>query len=410
MADNPSQHHHDPAPPVEQEPFDPANKSLADALHASFRILKIAMVCVMIFFVFSGVKSVEQETVLVRWRLGQHDAVLKPGLHFSYPYPLDELIKVKTAPQTIEIDDFWLNIPDRDAGVEPSELKARSARLDPATDGALLTGDKALMHILMSVRYHISEPEKFVYRVIDERATDTDPAAENLLRPILHNAAVAEAARTTWEVVWKKPDHLAARIEARAQGELDRLQTGITLETVDVQKSHYPLQVKDGFLSVIDAEPRAETLRQDAKKEREGILKGAAGTAWERIYDQIRRLDQITDPAEHASALDEIKRLLIAEAEGEAGRIIQLAKGKSNRIEDEALERVSKFEALLPEYRKSPDLVRQREVQAMLRDLFENVGINKWLMPSGKLILYFNEDPVELRKADARRLEEKANR
>jgi len=410
VADNPSQHHHEHVPLVDQEPFDPANKSLADALQASFRILKLVMAAVVIFFVFSGLKSVKQETVLVRWRLGRHNAVLKPGLHLSYPYPIDELIKVKTAPQTLKITDFWLTLRDKDAGTDLSDLKATTPSLDPARDGALLTGDRALMHVLLSVQYRISEPEKFVYRVINERTSDDEPDGQNLLRPIIRNAAVAEAARTTRNVVWQNPDKLATRIHVRAQKELTRLQTGITLETVDAEKSHYPLQVKDGFLSVINAEARGEELRQDAKKQREEILKSAAGTAWKPIYGQIRKLDQTTVPAEQQMIFDEIKRSLKEDAKGEARRIIELAKGRRNRIEDEAEERVSKFNALLTEYRKSPNLVRQREIQAMLRTLFANTGVNKWLMPSGKLVLYLNEDPVQLREADIRRTKEAAEK
>ena len=100
--------------PVIEEPLDPANQSLADALRLSFRVLKIVMIFLVIIFLFSGVVIVDEREVVVLARFGRQVAVLKPGLRVALPYPIHEQIHVSTAQKRLSVDTFWLRIRDAD--------------------------------------------------------------------------------------------------------------------------------------------------------------------------------------------------------------------------------------------------------------------------------------------------------
>ena len=406
-------HHHRHAPlNVLEEPLDPANKSLADALRASFWVLKLVMVAVVLFFLGSGIKNVDETEVQVRWRLGRHHAVLEPGLHFSFPYPVDELIKVPTQPQALEVDAFWLNIKEADKGKNLAELSARSTKLDPALEGALITGDRMIMHILLDVEYRIVEPKKFVdnVRIHETHDEETTRDERSMLQSILQNALIAEAGRTRADVIWRRPSRVADAVRRRAQDQIDALELGITLDKVSAPESHYPLQVKQGFLGVEQAQARMNDSIQKANKDREETLKSAAGPAWEPLNAKIQSLDLLEPGAKWDDTMGEIRELLTTQAQGESGRRVRLAESMANAIVDEAISREAMFNALLAEYQRSPDLVWQRQIQNMLRTLFDEIGVNKWLMPAGEKLIYLNVDPAQLKQREREMLKRKSER
>ena len=137
---------------VIEEPLDPANQSLADALRLSFRVLKLVMFLLIIAFLLSGIFMVDQKEVVVVSRFGRPVGdPRKPGLNFAWPYPIDALIKVPTSLQTQRVDAFWLKLSEKDRTRNLSEVQARGRGLEPGVDGALITGDRALMHLLLNV-------------------------------------------------------------------------------------------------------------------------------------------------------------------------------------------------------------------------------------------------------------------
>jgi modulator of FtsH protease HflK len=91
-------HSHDERAPVET-PVDAGSQALAEALRSSFAIVKFVMVVLVIVFLGSGFFSVgpQERAIILRFGkpLGEGaNALLGPGLHWSYPYPIDEYKKV----------------------------------------------------------------------------------------------------------------------------------------------------------------------------------------------------------------------------------------------------------------------------------------------------------------------------
>ncbi|NLX12935.1 MAG: hypothetical protein GXY44_04670 [Phycisphaerales bacterium] len=398
-----------PLPTVE-EPLDVASQSLADALRASFWVLKFVMLLVFVAYLLSGVFIVDQNQVAVVSRFGHMlTPPRQPGLHFAWPLPIDSRTKVPTSPRTISIDDFWLRLREADTTRPLSELTARSETLDPEFEGALLTGDKAIMHLQFTAQYRIADAVKCVSHVGDNFKNTEEDAEKQLLQKVLQNAAVAEAARTTMEVVWKTPGLLAAEIQKRAQQTLDRLDTGIILDQVSAERSHYPLQTAFEFNNVMQAEQQRNELIQGANKEKVEKLNAAAGPAWEDLDAQIRRLDMVKEESpEWISTIDEIHRLLDDKATGNAGGLIHLARSEASKIIQDTLAETNQFASLLPEYRRNPELLREVLRQRMLHQLYTMPGVSKWLLPPGQktVNLWLNKDPVEIREAERERTEQ----
>ncbi|NLX23201.1 MAG: hypothetical protein GXY55_16240 [Phycisphaerae bacterium] len=403
---------------VIEEPLDPANQSLADALRLSFYVLKFLMLILVVIFLLSGLVCVDQSEVVVLSRFGRlvGDA-REPGLHFAWPSPVDEQIRVSTSLRTLAVDAFWLELSEQDKTRSLSELDPRGSGLDPAVDGALLTGDRAIMHLLLNVQYRVNNEVRV-------RANETDPERqisdvmlfvrnvsheEDLLRSVIQNAAVAEASRTTADVVWKDASRLAAAIQGRAQQVLDRLETGIALDKVAAEQSYFPLQAREEFLGVSTAENHKRQLINEAESERAKKLLGIAGPAWEALSEEIEKLDQSSAEDEREGVIRRIEEILETQATGEAGGMIRLAQRDREKIVADVLAEVSRFEAYLPEYKAGPDLVRRQLQAAMLEKLFGQPGVVKWVLPAGdkELVLTLNKDPEEIREAERERMRKK---
>ena len=126
MADHP---HHHPEHEVEHVPSetDPASRSLADALRVSFALLTFIMVVVALFYLGTGVATIEPHQAGIKKVFGKRvGPVAREGLAYTWPFPIGEIELVSIKEQKLSIDDFWLHETPED---KTKELSARRARV-----------------------------------------------------------------------------------------------------------------------------------------------------------------------------------------------------------------------------------------------------------------------------------------
>src|SRR5687768_16420766 len=75
------------------------SRALSDALRSSFAIVKILMVGLVILFFFSRIFTVPSQERAIILRLGKpvgtgEQQLLGPGLHWSFPSPIDEVVRI----------------------------------------------------------------------------------------------------------------------------------------------------------------------------------------------------------------------------------------------------------------------------------------------------------------------------
>ncbi len=103
MSDDPKHDHpahaHDHSVPAPTTQEDAGSQALAEAMRSSFAIVKFVMVALVILFLASGIFQVGPQEKAVILRFGKpvgtgQKALLGPGLHWSFPYPIDEVVKI----------------------------------------------------------------------------------------------------------------------------------------------------------------------------------------------------------------------------------------------------------------------------------------------------------------------------
>ena len=203
-----------PPPPLEPSPgpgsapeADPASQSLAEALRLSFRLLSVIMVLVLAAFLITGFAQVEPGQRGVRLLFGAvqgkgDDRVLKPGLHWAWPAPVGRVVKVDTGKQVLALNDFWFQENPEDATKTLDELRPPELGLRPGYDGALLTGDRGLIHVKLNCLYSIAsrrdgpDPQA----VLDFLQNVRDP--QETVRAAVCAAAIRAAAARTVDSIY----------------------------------------------------------------------------------------------------------------------------------------------------------------------------------------------------------------
>ena len=130
---------------------DARSRALSEALHSSFKIIRIFMVILVLAFIGSGITKVNENEQALLLRFGVYkEPPLKPGLNFAWPYPIDEIVKIEVEEQrTIESDVGWITAE----GEDPQD----SFSFAPDYDGYAITGDGNTVHIKASMTYSLPD-------------------------------------------------------------------------------------------------------------------------------------------------------------------------------------------------------------------------------------------------------------
>src|SRR5437773_2465074 len=140
-----------PPPGGPETPLDAGSQALAEALKSSFAIVKVVMVILVVIFLGSGFFTVrpQQQGIILRFGrpVGQGEAaLLKPGLHFSLPYPIDshEIVSITGIQQVKSTVGWYATTPAQEAaGTEPQV--APTSPLNPMVDGYAITADNNII-------------------------------------------------------------------------------------------------------------------------------------------------------------------------------------------------------------------------------------------------------------------------
>lgn len=268
------------------------------------KVLAIVLGLLLIFGVTSSFYKVDTEETGVLLRFGRFTGFAEPGLHMKIPFGIDRVYKAPTG--RIEPEEFGFRTVK--AGVRTTYTK-RNLEDESLT----LTGDLNVSDVEWIVQYQIADPFKFLFRIRDPQATIRD-IAEAVVRRVVGNSNVSEVLTTERAV-------LATAIEANLQQILNSYDIGVRIVTVKFQDVNPPDPVKAAFNEVNEAEQQKESLIFQAREQYNREVPKARGVA----------------------------RRTIQEAEGYAVERINKARGETSR-----------YLALLKEYRKAPQVTRQR--------------------------------------------------
>lgn len=427
-----------PEPPADdasgggREQFaDPAGRHLAAALRTSFRLLGAIMALAAVAFLAMSFEFVEPGEVAIRTVFGEVVGTTPKGLAYNWPAPIGRIETVKVGERKIRVEDFWMNETPKDK--QQADLRKRDAPrggLRPGWDGALLTGDRNLLHMRIECTYAVARPGALggkVEPVLLFRQNVAD--AGETMRSVLCAAAIrAAASRTADGLVRTEQARFESDVRQLTQARLDALRTGLEVRTVKVIKSIWPLRTLPDYDAAQRAVAEAEEARNAALGDAVRDLNEAAGPAAARKLvgrpsDVVAARGQTPttrpagaeadgligryaaavrrgDPQGAAELLEPIDSVLVSESTGQASRALGLARRRSTQTIQSVQRRVQRFNELLPEYLRAPQFMIQRLWDEVREQILSSPTVEKHYVPTGKnkTILRINRDPEMIRQ------------
>ncbi|MBU0533696.1 MAG: protease modulator HflK [Candidatus Omnitrophica bacterium] len=249
----------------------PAFEYLAKALRLSFNALKIIVGGLVLYYIaFSGLFTVKQDEVAVILRWGRivgvgEGRVLEPGFHWSFPEPVDKIIRIPARKvKSLGVSDFW------SADLDNPQIAAPESFI-PYLHGYCISGDNNLIHTRLQVSYNITEPISYIVNVKDEEEL-IKSVVSNAVIEAIGNSSVEEALRTQLEKI-------SRLIRYKAQERLNSLDSGITISTISLERSTPPLRVVEAFNRVLRAEQVKSTRINEGRTYANRVINTARGDA-----------------------------------------------------------------------------------------------------------------------------------
>ena len=399
--------------------FDTASQSLSRALKLSFIALKVILIVLIILFFASGFKTVGSDEQAIVLRFGKirgerEDRILKPGLHWVFPYPIDEIVRIPVEKKVnLIIDSFWYQEqPPQGPGAKPRI----EPQLDPIRDGYCITrseeqaevsadsdgSDYNIIHCKWQVTYQVKDPEfqdpeRFFKNVyvegikpgqiyFDVMKKDITP----LLKSLFEDAVVTVMVNYTIdEAMFEQVGKVTEDVKQLMQEKLDRVESGIAVESVQLTDITWPQQVNEAFEALITASQDSQKAIDEARTYAQKTLNETAGPVAEKLLNAL----------DNENISQQEKEFLWNQLAGTAQEKIAEARAYRTKVVESAKANAEYLQQILPEYRKRPKLVLQEIYQSAIEDVLDNVEEKIIIQPSegtkgNEIWLQLNRDPA----------------
>ncbi|WP_019938848.1 FtsH protease activity modulator HflK [Bordetella sp. FB-8] len=278
-----------------------------------FRIgLGVVIVVLIALWLSSGFYIVQEGQVGVVTQFGKYKETTAPGFQWRLPYPIQSHTLVNIS----QLRTFEVGFRG-------------SARNKVLPEALMLTNDENIVDMQFVVQYRLradGAPDYlFSMRDPDDAVRQ---AAETAMREVVGK-------KTMDFVLYEGRTEVAAEVQTLMQQILDRYHSGIQISTVAIQNVQPPEQVQAAF--------------DDAVK---------AGQDRER---------QINEGQAYANQV-------VPMASGQASRMIEQAEGYKAKVIGDAQGDTARFNAVLAEYEKAPQIMRDRLYLDAMQDVYGNAS------------------------------------
>jgi modulator of FtsH protease HflK len=291
----------------------------------------IAGVAVLIWL-GTGFFIVQEGQQAVITQFGKYHSTVGAGFNWRVPYPIQnhELVYVSQI-RSVDVG--------RDNVIKSTGLR----------ESAMLTQDENIVEIKFAVQYRLNDARAWLFESKNPDLAVVQ-AAETAVREVVGKMRMDTA-------LAEERDQIASRVRDLMQTILDRYKVGVEVVGINMQQGGVrpPEQVQAAFDDVLKAGQERERAKNEAQAYANDVIPRATGTA--------ARLKE--------------------EAEGYRARIAAQAEGDAQR-----------FSTLLSEYKKAPQVTRDRLYTDAMQEVYSNV--TKVLVDSrqGSNLLYLPLDKI----------------
>jgi membrane protease subunit HflK len=269
------------------------------------RGLVLILLAGVVFWGLSGFFRVQPDELGVVMRFGKYTRDARPGLNYHLPYPVETVLLPKIT--RVNRIDIGMRLVE--------DLRRGSTVRDVPEESLMLTGDENIVDVDFSVFWMIkpSGAADYLFNIQMPEGT-VKAVAESAMREIVGRSDIQP-------ILTGARQNIETRVQELMQKTLDSYGAGIQVTQVQLQKVDPPTQVIDSFRDVQAARADLERAQNEAQ------------TYANRV---------------------------VPEARGRAAQISQSAEAYREQTVAEARGQTARFLSVYEEYKKAPEVTRQR--------------------------------------------------
>ena len=268
--------------------------------------------------VWTAFYTVPSDSVAVVQRFGKYLKNVSPGLNVKLPFGIDTATIVPVKRQLKQ--EFGFTTPDATNPYQGSQGR------DEKQETQMVTGDLNAALVEWVVQYRISDPVKFLFEVRQPSET-LRYVSESVMREVVGD-------RTVDEVITIGRQEIETEALLKMQALSTKYTMGISIDQVQLKNINPPEPVQESFNEVNQAQQEKEKLINEARRDYNKVIPLAEGEKDQRIREadgyQLKRIN---------------------EAEGD----------------------VARFNALLAEYKKAPEVTRRRLYLETMQEILPGI-------------------------------------
>ena len=318
---------------VADDNLDVGFQYLSNALRVSFIALKLIMIALVILFFASGFRTVEPNEEALVLRFGKirgvgEDRILRPGAHWVFPYPIDEIIKIPVGNKiNLAINSFWYFQTEQEivSGTQRKVLPTQP--LNPVRDGYCITrsekqgagiegvdgSDYNIVHSKWQLTFQIVDSESFFKNVYVE---DVKPGQDYfdvitrsinpMLKAVFDDAVVTAMVYYSIDEALSSQDRIPNHVQKLMQQKLtQQMSSGIEISSVQLIDMKPPRQVEPAFQNLNRASQDRERRISEARTEAANTLNEAAGPVARELFSALH--DETISEQEKEGYLKEVE-------------------------------------------------------------------------------------------------------
>ncbi len=278
------------------------------------------------FTAWTSVYTIPSDSVAIVKRFGKYAREVPPGLHFKLPFGIESATTVPVKRQLKQEFGFTTS-----GAQDPFQ---NSLNHDEQRETQMVTGDLNAALVEWVVQYRILDPVKFLFEVREPSET-LRYVSESVMREVVGD-------RTVDEVITIGRQEIESQALVKMQTLSTKYTMGISIDQVQLKNINPPKPVQESFNEVNQAQQEKEKLINEARRDYNKIIPLALGEKDQRIREA-----------------DGYRLKRINEAEGD----------------------IARFDALLVQYIKAPEVTLRRiyieTMQQVLPQVHSKIIIDK---------------------------------
>ena len=270
--------------------------------------------------IFQGVYKFDSGKQAVVLRLGKVQSVIETaGIHFKVPY-IDQ-VQIVDVQKVHKMEYGYRAIKE---GTEKSEPVYQDVPEEATVIVDASNNNASIALINMAIQYKVNDPVNYLYKVDD---------IEGTLRLVLEQILRDTIQEYTLEETRTQKQKLDSEIFPQLQQKMNDYQSGLTIERVDTQN-----------IQLLPSVQTASEQKENANQYKNGKIEEAV----------------------------KYKNTIVPQAEAEAIKLTEDAKGYKAEVVADAKASVAQFNALYEEYINNKEIVKERYYLDAMNELLGN--------------------------------------